>query len=194
MDGHLEGTQITGVESSLGFCHVPPQLRGQACALGGDAHVKEKASGGENRGAFSEGWGHFPREGLASCTPTVLHTLCPAARSSCRPLTLRRLMPTSLLGGVKCSSSSKWMSPRRQACANSCPLPSKTRGQPRCRPGQGRGSMDTGVFVASRGSKSRSGSNSSGLLQQAGVESKHLETAAQQTSPAEGRRGCPPNA
>lgn len=38
----------------------PPDSRGPACALGGDAHIK---------GAFSEGWGHFPREDLVSCPP-----------------------------------------------------------------------------------------------------------------------------
>lgn len=136
-----------------------------------------------------------PEEAWRPALPPVLHTLHLAAQGSCSPLTLRRLMPTSLLGGVKCSSSSKWMSPRRQACANSCPLPSKTRGQPRCRPDQGRGNMDTessqppgaripGAEATAPGSCNRP------------VSSLNSETAAQQTcrSWRRGVGGCPPNA
>lgn len=183
MDGHLEGNANHGWGTNPGCLRVtgtPSPAPGQACALGGASLVKEKGSDGENQGAFSGGCGHFPREALAFCTPARAARPLPGHSEQLETLTLRRLMPASLVGGVKCSSSSKWMSPRRQACANSCPLPSKTRGQPRCRPGKGKGNTDadTGAFAASRGSQSRSGSNNSWLVQQHGVESKHLETAA----------------
>lgn len=158
----------------------PAPHSGAGLCFGGAALVKEKGSDGENQGAFSGSCGHFPREALAFCTPARAARPLPGHSEQLETLTLRRLMPASLVGGVKCSSSSKWMSPRRQACANSCPLPSKTRGQPRCRPGKGKGNTDTdtGGFAASRGSQSRSGSNNSWLVQQHGVKSKHLETAA----------------
>lgn len=127
MDGHLEGDTNHGCSADRGR---PSACQRRASPRGRGTMVK-----------IGEPSQKAVRSSLNSSPPCT--ALCPVTLRGPRPLTLRRLMPASLLGGVKCSSSSKWMSPRRQACANSCPLPSKTRGQPRCRPGKGTGSTDT---------------------------------------------------
>lgn len=143
MDSHLEGTQTIGVVPTLG--PLPSQGRP---VLRAEEPVKQKGnSGGElSQRMCTLAWrsSGFPD----SC-------ILRRCYESVRPLTLRRLMPTSLVGGVKCSSSSKWISPRRQACANSCPLPSKTRGQPRCRPGQGRGRWPRCIWMPATDSPSQ---------------------------------------